>query len=91
MHYPIRIRAVFHQKSWLVQGSDNGASWTEIDRRENNSDLHGRSTVATFSVSQYGRFVRIRLCQTGPNQIADHNNQLVVMAFEFFGAIAGLK
>jgi hypothetical protein len=85
-HYTMRS---FSLKSWAVEGSDDGASWTEIDRRENNSDLSIKGTVKTFVVSRSGSFGRIRLRQTGPTHIGD--NQLGVSAFEVFGAVAGLQ
>jgi hypothetical protein len=72
----------------VVEGSDDGASCTEIDRRENNSDLNGKLTVKTFAVSQSGSFGRIRLRQTGPNHRG--NNHLVLNSFEVFGAVTGL-
>jgi hypothetical protein len=79
----------FDLQSWTVEGSDDGASWTEIDRRENNSDLNGERAVKTFAVSQSGSFRKIRLRQTGLNHAG--NNCLVLVAFELFGAVAGLQ
>jgi hypothetical protein len=76
-------------KNWAVEGSDDGASWTEIDRRENNSDLDEPFTVKTFAVSQTGSFRKIRLRQTGPNH--EGNNTLELSAFKVFGAVAGLQ
>jgi hypothetical protein len=29
-----------HLKSWVVEGSDAGVSWTEIDQHEHNSDFN---------------------------------------------------
>jgi hypothetical protein len=86
-HYTIRALWL---KSWAVEGSDDGASWTEIDRRENNSNLNLNATaVKTFAVARSGSFRRIRLRQTGPNHYGD--NQLLLSAFELFGAVAGLQ
>jgi hypothetical protein len=75
-------------KSWAVEGSDDGASWTEIDRRENNSDLNGERDVKTFAICQSRSFGRIRLFQTGPNHRG--NNCLILSAFELFGVVASL-
>jgi hypothetical protein len=92
-HYTIRTSKygpnTFHLKSWAVEGSDDGASWTEIDRRENNSDLNDRSAVKTFAVSRSGSFRMIRLHQTGPTH--NGNNVMNLNAFEVFGAVAGLQ
>jgi hypothetical protein len=78
-----------HLKSWAVEGSDDRASWTEIDWRENNSDLNGHMAVKTFAVSRSGSFRRIRLRQTGLNHKG--NNFLQFCAFKVFGAVAGLQ
>jgi hypothetical protein len=89
MHYTIRTYLIGHLMSWAVEGSNEGASWTEIDRHENNSDLNGWLYVKTFAVSWSGSFRMIRLRQTGPNHLG--NNYLVLGAFELFGAVAGLQ
>jgi hypothetical protein len=39
-HYTIRTGCENQLKSWAVEGSDDGASWTEIDRREDNGHLN---------------------------------------------------
>jgi hypothetical protein len=67
---------------------DDGASSTEIDRPENNSDLNGEKAVKTFAVSRCVCFGKIRWWQTGPNHRG--NNQLVLSAFNVFGPVAGL-
>jgi hypothetical protein len=75
-------------KSWAIEGLDDGASWTEIDQRENNSDLNAKLAVKTFAVARPGCFCRIRLRQTGRNH--NGNDYLSIYAFEVFGAVAGL-
>jgi hypothetical protein len=80
---------VAYLKSCAVEGSDDGASWTEINQRENNSDLNSELAVKTFAVSRSETFGRIRLRQTGPNQ--SDNNFLILSAFDVFGAVAGLQ
>jgi hypothetical protein len=87
-HYTIQAGDRVVLKSWAVEGSDDGALWTEIDRCENNSDLNGRRAMKTFAFCRSRSFGRIRLLQTGPNHEA--NNQLVLRAVEFFGTVAGL-
>jgi hypothetical protein len=78
-----------HLQSWAVEESDDGASWTEIDRRENPSDLNNWSAVKTFAVARSGSFRRIRLRQTGPNH--RDGSSLALSVFEVFGAVAGLQ
>jgi hypothetical protein len=79
----------YHLKSWVVEGSDDGTSWTEIDRRKNNSNLTAKLAVKTFAVVRSGSFCRIRLRQNGRNH--SRNNCLILTAFEVFGAVAGLQ
>jgi hypothetical protein len=72
----------------VVEGSDDGASWTEIDRRENNSDLDAKLVVRTFAVARPGCFRRICLHQTSRNHRG--NDYLSICAFEVFGAVTRL-
>jgi hypothetical protein len=89
-HYTIWAYVSGHYlKNWAVDGSADGASWTEIDRRENNSDLNDEYAVETFAVARSGSFRMIRLLMTGPNH--DGANYLFLRAFELFGAFAGLQ
>jgi hypothetical protein len=78
-----------HLKSWAVEGSDDGAMWTEIDRRENNIDLNDKDALKMFAVARDVCFRMIRLRQTDPNHY-DHND-LLLSAFEVFGAVARLE
>jgi hypothetical protein len=76
-------------KSWTVEGSEDDASWIEIDRRENNSDLNAPRAVKTLVVARSGSVRRIRLCLTGLNLM--DGNHVILSAFEVFGAVAGLQ
>jgi hypothetical protein len=86
-HYTIQTGSENYLKSWAVEGSDDGASWTEIDRRENTNDLNSWRTAKTFVVSRSGSFERIRLRQTGRNHSG--SNCLALEAFELFGRLLG--
>jgi hypothetical protein len=92
-HYTIRTHqydpGYAHLKNWVVEGSDDAVSWTEIDRRENNSDINKAWDVKMFAVSRSGSFKMIRLRQTGLNH--RHSHRLVLRAFEVFGSITGLE
>jgi hypothetical protein len=72
-------------KSWLVETSMNGDEWTEIDHKENNSDLNDRNVTRTFEVPgcQMCRF--IRLVNIGRNY--GGNDALVISSFEIFGCL----
>jgi hypothetical protein len=72
-------------KSWVVEISDDGTQWTEIDRRENNNDVNGQNIVCIFSASApcEARFIRLR--QTGKNHIGGWC--IMISAFEIFGTL----
>lgn len=88
-HYSIKTyqcgKGYSHLKSWVLEGTNPGASWSELDRREDNQDLNGKSKVATFSISNNGVFQVVRLRQIGPNHYGD--NYLIVTNIEFFGDV----
>ena len=61
-------------KSWVIEVSNNGDSWREIDRRtefERPLDLERRFKADYFKISQFCRdsFRFVRLRQTGPNNL----------------------
>jgi hypothetical protein len=76
-------------KSWVVEGSNDGESWIEIDRRDSDDhlpiwdDWH----PTTFLVSRHASVRLVRLRQIGPNH--DGRHALVVSAFELFDAKSG--
>jgi hypothetical protein len=87
-HYSIRSYVDgsvgnWNPKSWVVELSGDGQSWTPIDRRENNSDLNGAGLVKVFEVSKRheGRYIRLR--QIGANHAGSNN--LFLSTFEVFG------
>jgi hypothetical protein len=88
-HYTITS---FSLKSWVVESSLDGESWTEIDRKKNNQDFkaHAWETglglkMASFAVSNSAECRSIRLTQTGKNHRGD--DYLVIWAFEVFGTL----
>ncbi|OHT06703.1 hypothetical protein TRFO_25163 [Tritrichomonas foetus] len=85
-HYTIKTylcgQGYSHLKNWVVEGCNTG-QWYEIDRRDDNNELNGKSRVATFQVASTGDFQMIRLRQTGPNHYGD--NYLILTNIEFFG------
>jgi hypothetical protein len=83
----IRTGTYSRFRSWAVEGSEDGAARTEIDRSENNSGLSGREVMKTFTVSPSESFGRIHLRQAGPNHSG--NNVLILKTIELFGVVAG--
>lgn len=77
-----------HLKSWVFEGSNDGTSWTELDRRENNHDLNSSCAIQNFEISRPSgcvRFIRIR--QIGPNHKG--GDTLSFAALEIFGLLLG--
>jgi hypothetical protein len=72
-------------RDWVVEGSDDGNGWRELDRRTNNSELNGANFIRTFSVSKPERCRLIRLRQTGKNHAG--NDHLLFNSFELFGTL----
>jgi hypothetical protein len=82
-HYTIDAT---YLKSWVVDGSLDGTSWTTLDRQTDNTDCrrHGAPTPVSFGVAQVEcRF--IRLTQTGKDRMG--RNSLSLNAMEFFGTL----
>jgi chaperonin cofactor prefoldin len=72
--------------SWVVEGSLDGTSWTEIDRRTGSRDFEGGYQSAnSFVVSKSDEFRFIRLTQTGSNSSGRH--RLLLVSVEFFGTL----
>jgi hypothetical protein len=93
-HYSIRSRCdsdSHHLRFWILEGSNDGSDWIEIDERKNDTSLNGRGAISTFSVSKESEreFRMIRLRQTGKN--SNDFDYLEVSGMEFFGVIAGLN
>jgi hypothetical protein len=89
-HYSIRTPPYgqnwHHLKSWVIEISNDGSNWTEVDRRVNNNDLNGTSLIGTYSISgqvHESRFVRLR--QIGKNHWG--RDFLAVSGFELFGTL----
>jgi hypothetical protein len=77
-HYTIRA---WGPKWWVVEGSMDGDSWTEIDRRSDTQELVVLAT-ASFAVSNPGEFRFIRFAKTPAD-----SDVLGLRAVEFFGTL----
>jgi hypothetical protein len=78
-----QLRAVW-LKSWVIEGSLDGANWVEIDRRTDTLDFKAKNTV-WFAVAKAVDCRFIRLTQTGKRH--DGRDYLFVIAAEFFGTL----
>jgi hypothetical protein len=78
-----------HLLEWAVQGSTDGLSWTDLDRRQT-QDLNNNyitkifSCDATASQPHFYRFIRLQ--QTGKN--SSGSDYLMLANFECFGSMA---
>lgn len=76
-----------HLKSWVVEVSDNGEKWTEVDRQDGNTDLNGKHAIMNFKISRIPsdgiRFIRLR--STGKS----HQGRflIAITALEIFGTL----
>lgn len=74
-----------HLKSWVIEVSNDGKDWTEVDRRENNSDLNDNRVTRSFRTSRQEECRFIRLRQIGKNHYG--NDFLRFTSFEIFGLL----
>jgi hypothetical protein len=73
-------------QSWVVEGSLDGRSWTEIDRQTDNEDFYEWNR-ASFAVSNPAEFRFIRLSQTDKRYFHG-DNYLVFYSVELFGTLS---
>jgi hypothetical protein len=71
-------------KSWVLEGSVDGESWTEVDRQTDSIAFPGWLTNS-FDVSTQEDFRFIRLTQTGKR--SDGHDILLLSRVEFFGTL----
>jgi hypothetical protein len=89
-HYSIRSYFTgnpgsHNPKNWVIEGSQDGNSWIELDRRDNNNELNGGDPTRTFSISRSEEVRLIRIRQTGLNHAGYHI--LLFSSFEIFGCL----
>jgi hypothetical protein len=87
-HYTLRSyheESVNNLRSWVIEVSVDGATWTEIDRKSNNEKLHSGNAIATFEVAKHEECRLIRLVNVGPNHSGD--DCLHISSFEIFGSL----
>jgi hypothetical protein len=83
-HYTIRACRL---KSWVVEGSRDGESWTKIDRQTDNQDFMDGRRTASFAVSNPAECRFIRLTQTDKRH-KYNDDVLELCAVEFFGTLS---
>ncbi|OHS98349.1 F5/8 type C domain containing protein [Tritrichomonas foetus] len=89
LHYTIKTHkfpnGAPHLKSWVVEGSNDEVTWTELDKRAI-TVLNGANRFQTFPCKNgEGKYRLIRLRQVGLNARGD--NILAINNFEMFGQL----
>jgi hypothetical protein len=87
-HYAIRTYYPAYSsgdspQSWVIEVSDDGKEWTEVDRRTGNMELRDRDNTNLFEVGVQKEASQVRLRQTGPNHQGGTN--LCLAGLEMFG------
>ena len=76
-----------HLRYWVLECSNDGKNWLQVDCRQNNYDLNGSHISRHFAISTPPstgfRFVRLR--KIGPDHRND--NYLILNSFEIFGTL----
>ena len=74
-------------KSWVIEASNDGNSWTKIDERKDDSSLYRANVISTFHIKENNEFYKfIRLRQT--DKPWDSNSFFVQLRFlEFYGKL----
>ena len=84
--YTIRGDNTGSLQSWIIEGSEDGKNWYELDRHENCPDLRGLYISSTYLVNSFDNYRYIRLTQIGPG--LDRTNYLNLCCLEVFGTIS---
>lgn len=76
-----------HLKSWVLEVSNDGTNWQEVDRKTNNSAMNDKHVIRNFRVANVPSdgFRYVRLQQTGPNH--QNDNLMIFSSFEIFGTL----
>lgn len=82
-----------HLKNWIIEVSNDGKNWDEIDRHENDSNLNEDVKDYTFNIQKqthdFYHFIRIR--QIGNSWYKDGcHNKIILRRFEVFGKLKEL-
>lgn len=77
----------FYLRNWKLQGSNDNATWIDLDTRSNNTTINAINAWGRFSVSGATASYRyLRLLQTGVN--SNNDNFLVLAEVEFYGVLS---
>lgn len=73
-------------KNWILEGSDNGREWVEMDRHEDCPDLNNKNVIQNYKIKgDFKEFKYIRVKQIGKNWA--NMDQLTLSKVELFGEL----
>jgi hypothetical protein len=72
-------------KSWVIEGSNDGKRWMELDRRVNNWELNSPDVIRTFQVTKSEECRIVRLRQIDQNHAG--SDCICICSFELFGSL----
>ena len=80
-----------HLRAWVLEGSNDGDTWTILDKRDNNCDLNASLVTCNFQIAQplQDGFRFIRLRQTGKNNGISPCYTMRFSSLEIFGVLSG--
>jgi hypothetical protein len=88
-HYAIRSGpftvGAQHLKSWIVETSQDGEEWEEIDKRDDDNESNGPERLRIFAVGSERLCRFVRLVNIGRNHVG--NDRLSMSAWEIFGTV----
>jgi hypothetical protein len=67
-----------HLRNWVLEGSELGTTWVELDRRADDSSLNGPNAAATFQIATQMDVSMLRIRQNGPNH--DTRGELLLVS-----------
>ena len=79
-----------HLRNWVIEISNDGNKWTEIDRHQDDSTLNGSSIKKIFHIKNENKYFSrfIRLPQTGNSWYDSRNHNIIGFPFiEFYGKL----
>jgi hypothetical protein len=70
---------------WIMEGSNDGKTWIEFDRREGNTEIEQMKGAKTFAISWLEEVRMMRLWQLKKNRVSGVN--LALSGMEIFGTL----
>lgn len=72
-------------RSWTMQGSNDGQSWTDLSVHTNDVSLTSPSQWVFWPVKSVVPYAQFRLLMTGPSASSVSPNTLALSNIEFYG------